>query len=155
MKKYVFLSFLFLLSARVSGQNKKAQDWKPVHYKGQSYLCGGQVSGGEISKARFDSLIAYPLIAKDSLNTEHTVFSFFLTYAERGLFEDSTGHPTIMTNYTGTNSENGKLPDYWLKSLRERSKAGDTVMISNIIYFSGPGKPVLMHSKPIKLILTQ
>jgi len=154
MKNYVFLMVVFFMSGNIVWAQNKKQDWKPITYKGKSYLSGGLISGGKVSKAVFDSLIAYPLIVRDSLNIEHTATAYYLTYAERGLFEDSTGHPMIMTDYTGVHSEKGHLPAYWLSSLQERTKAGDTVLIDNIIFLSGEAKPAFQNSEPIKLILT-
>src|SRR6185312_4021812 len=89
-------------------------------------------NSGKISKHVFDSLIGYGLIAKDSANKEHPVVQYTFTYAERGAYEDSTGRLKIMTDYQTIESDKGKLPEFWTKLLKERTKGGDTATFTEI-----------------------
>ncbi len=100
-------------------------------------------------------MIAYPLIAKDTQGVEHRVINFSFGYAERGLFEDSTGKLKIMTDYYATESEQGKLPEFWIKNIRERSKAGDTAYFDLIMAnYTDTGKSYF-YAEPIKLLITE
>lgn len=154
MRKFVFpvmvlsIAGAFTLAQAQQQQPKK----KPVH-KGKAFLADGKTNSGGISKAAFDSLMAYPLIAKDTLGREHKVLGYTFSYAERGLFEDSTGKLKIMTDYYGTETEKGLLPDYWLKTMRDRTKGGDTAYFDLIIAnYTDTGK-AFFYAEPFKIYL--
>lgn len=148
----IILCCVWAVQAQKSQPQSQAR--KKVVYKGRSFLQGGQYGDGRIPKRVFDSLIAYALVSKDSLQQEHTVDYFMFSYAERGAFEDSTGKLRVMTDYYATASDKGKLPPDWLSSIRERSKAGDTASFYNIVYYSKDTTKGPVHSAPIKLIIT-
>src|SRR5690606_23156656 len=97
------------------------------------YLAGGQVGSGTVQLAVFDALVGEAPVARDSLGRICSIVKFDFTFAERGLFEDSTGRLTIMTDYYATQSEDGKLPEFWVKELRERAKVGDTLYFEDIL----------------------
>lgn len=157
MKKYalpVVLLGMVLAFSLVQGQQQKPQQKKKIIHKGKAFLADGRTATGTISKAAFDSLLAFPLIAKDTLGREHKVLNFSFGYAERGLFEDSTGKLKIMTDYFATESEHGTLPEFWLKNIRERSKAGDTAYFDEVISnYTDTGK-VFFYAEPLKLVIT-
>lgn len=132
---------------------QKPDDKKKIVHKGKAYLFNGMGSG-KISKQVFDSLLQYTLIAKDSQNREHPVLQYTFTYAERGVYEDSTGQMRIMTDYNSIESDNGKLPGYWITNLKKISKAGDTAIFSEIISTYGDPKRTRFYAQPLKLILT-
>lgn len=154
MKRLFFIAAALLLWAGYAvAQGRKEK--KPVKFQGKSYLAGGQISRGSIGMTLLDSLIGLPLVAKDSLGTERPVSGFFFTYIESGLYEDSTGHPVIMSDYWGTPSEQGRIPADWLKLLRPRIKAGDTVLYNQIVSMSDTGKNArIIHTEPIRLVIT-
>lgn len=158
MRKYVLpvlvVGVVFAFSMARAQQQKQPQKKKIVH-KGKAFLADGKTGAGTtVSKAAFDSLIAYPLIARDTQGIDHKVLNFSFSYAERGLFEDSTGKLKIMTDYYATESEKGKLPEFWLKSIRERSKGGDTAYFDLIISnYTDTGKSYF-YAEPIKLVIT-
>jgi hypothetical protein len=126
---------------------------KKVSYKGKAYLADGTGSG-KISKRAFDSLLNFSLIARDSQNKEHLVSQYVFTYAERAVYEDSTGKLQIMTDYYSIESDKGKLPEYWLRSLKERTKAGDTAIYSEIISNYSDTQRTKFYVPPLKLIIT-
>lgn len=156
MRKYVLpvlVAGVVFAGSLVQAQQKSPQKKKIVH-KGKACLADGKTGTGAISKAAFDSLVAYPLIARDTQGREHKVLSYAFSYAERGLFEDSTGKLKIMTDYYATESEKGKLPEFWLKNIRERSKAGDTVYFDLIISnYTDTGRSYF-YAEPFKLVIT-
>jgi hypothetical protein len=155
MKKYIIgLSIAGISLCMVVAQAQKPQQKKKVAFKGKTYLYGGSIGNGKISKKMFDSLIAYPPVAKDTNSIERSVTQFNFSYAERGLYEDSTGTLRIMTEYYNTESVNGKLPDDWVANMRTRSKGGDTVIIYDVMAKYSDSVNTRFYSEPIKLILT-
>ncbi len=155
MKKYIIgLSIAGISLCMLVAQAQKPQQKKKVAFKGKTYLYGGSVGNGKISEKIFDSLIAYPPVAKDTNNVERHVTQFTFSYAERGLYEDSTGTMRIMTEYYNTESVNGKLPEDWIANIRRRSKQGDTVIIYDVMARYADTGNVRFYSEPVKLILT-
>jgi hypothetical protein len=155
MKKYLIgliMTGIVFCTLAFQVQKKPVEKKKIVH-KGKTYLFNGMGSG-KISKKMFDSLINYNLIARDSQNREHPVIQFTFTYAERGAYEDTTGKLRIMTDYNSIESEQGKLPDFWTRNLKERSKAGDTAIFSEVLSTYQDSLRTRFYAEPLKLIIT-
>lgn len=104
-----------------------------------------------LDKNVFDNLIALPLCAKDSAQTYCEVQSFEVTYAERGLYQDSTGLPIVVTDYSQFACKGDTIPKIWVETFRERSYKGDTIFIDKIIAKSPDQK--LKLCKSLKLII--
>src|SRR5690606_21557174 len=91
-----------------------------------------------ITAAAADSLLHQKLKAYDVKGKNILpIVGFELFYAERGLFEDSTGRPMIMTEYYHTQAAADTVPQYFLTSLKDLYKAGDTIKIQNIFSKKG------------------
>lgn len=86
-----------------------------------------------VDKNVFDNLVAMPLCAKDSLQNYCKVQSFEVTYAERGLYQDSTGLPIVVTDYTQFSCKGDTIPKSWVDVFKQRSYRGDTIYIDKII----------------------
>lgn len=158
MKKYYGILLLggLILCSFGFQENKPKEQKKKVIYKGATFLAGGKYGEGKIPYRVFDSLMRTRLVSKDSSGNFHEVNSFTFTYAERGAFEDSTGTLKIMTDYYTAESENGLLPDYFIKSLKERVKYGDTVYYFDVMSRMNPDSTkTSYYSLPVKLILTK
>jgi hypothetical protein len=155
MKKYLIGLFMgvTVLTAMAFQTQKKPEAKKKIVHKGKAFLYNGMGSG-KISKRMFDSLLNYNLIARDTQNREHPVTQFSFTYAERGVYEDSTGKPQIMTDYYSAESDKGRLPDFWRNSIKERTKQGDTAMFYEIISNYGDSAGTRFYAEPLKLIIT-
>ncbi len=138
----------------VAQAQKPQPQKKKVTFKGKSYLYGGLIGSGKISKKMFDSLIAYPLVTKDTNGNPRQVIQFMFSYSERGLYEDSTGKPRIMTDHYFTESVNGKLPDDWIPNVRAYSKGGDTVLFYDIMSAYPDSLRTRFYTEPLKLVLT-
>jgi hypothetical protein len=158
MRKYIIglgivgISFCMIIA---QAQQVQKPQKKKVTFKGKTYLHGGAIGNGKISKRLFDSLLAYPPVAKDTGNTDRAVTQFTFSYAERGLYEDSTGRQRIMTEYYNTESINGRLPQEWISSIRAKSKAGDTVIIYDVMARYADTGNARFYAEPIKLVLTE
>jgi hypothetical protein len=157
MKKYLGILLLSGLTLTLFSfqQEKPKEQKKKIVYKGSTFLAGGIYGNGKIPAKVFDSLVRLPLISKDSANVTHPVIEYSFTYAERGAYEDSTGKLQIMTDYFTTISDKGLLPDYYLNSLKDRIKYGDTVYYSEVIGRLSDSLGSHYYSTPIKLILTE
>lgn len=156
MKKYFIGMFLLGMMSLVlitKAQQPKAKE-KKVVYKGNAYLSDGQTGNGKIKKADFDAMLDKGLIAKDSADRPHPVGSFVFMYAERGLFEDSTGKLRIMSDNYSLQCDDGRLPADWVKNIRERSKAGDTAVFKSIRSAYDDSGKFQFYTQPLKLIIT-
>lgn len=154
MKKYLIVSAVagIMLLAGL-GQAQQRPSKEKVVFKGKTYLKGGQIGSGTVSKKDLVSLLQDGPVVRDSLGKEHAVILFTFTYAERGVFEDSTGRPVIMTDYYSIESDNGKIPDGWFRLLQQRLKKGDTATFSNVLSFFDDQKRTRFHAEPLKLIV--
>ena len=128
---------------------------KKIVHKGTTYLADGTINGGTISKRKFDSLIALPVISRDTSGVDRSVVEFVFSYAERALYEDSTGRPLVMTDHFSTPCPGGKLPDDWVKIIREKSKKGDTVYIEEVMAAYPDKLHTRFYTTPIKLVITE
>lgn len=155
MKKYLIGLIMtgIIFSTLAFQMQKKPAEKKKIVHKGKTYLFNG-IGNGKISKKLLDSLLNYNLIARDTQNREHPVIQFTFTYAERGAYEDSTGKLRIMTDYYSIESEQGKLPDFWMRNFRERSKAGDTAIFSEVLSTYQDSLRTRFYAEPLKLIIT-
>ena len=149
----LLLAFAGGLVAQTTKNQPKEK--KKIVHRGTSYLAGGNITSGTISKKAFDSLIALPLIAKDTLGNERQVVDFVFSYAERGLYEDSTGRPMIVTDYLSVSCPGGRLPDEWVKMLHDRSKRGDTAYVDEVLAVYPDKVQTRFYTTPIKLVITE
>ncbi|QLH46298.1 MAG: hypothetical protein HWD58_12090 [Bacteroidota bacterium] len=94
-----------------------------------------------VEKNAFDILVGKKLCAKDSAGNLLTVESFTITYAERGLYQDSTGLPIIITEYSTAECKGDTIPAQWIADFRERSYRGDTVYFDRVMARSADQKP--------------
>lgn len=155
MKKYLIGLIITgaIFSTLAFQAQKKPVDQKKIVHKGKTYLFNG-IGNGKISKKMFDSLLDYNLIARDTQNREHPVIQYTFTFAERGVYEDSTGKLRIMTDYNSIESEKGKLPDFWIRNLKTRIKAGDTAMFSEVLSTYHDSLRTRFYAEPLKLVIT-
>ena len=103
-----------------------------IIYRYKAYLACQQSDSISISKSDFEKLIASSICAKDSNQNLVPVTSFEITYAERGLFEDSTGLPIIFTDYSNQICKGDTIPIQWQNDFKDRGYKGDTVFFDRI-----------------------
>lgn len=131
-------------------KNKKPPKPKPVPV----YLGNSSIDSGLVSKRTFDSLIRQGLTAKDSAGHPYNVNSFFMTFCERAVYEDSVGNLMLMTDYLSEYCFDSKLKEYQLNVLLERTKKGDTVIFEDIKLTSADSNKGA-HGKPMRLIISK
>lgn len=102
-----------------------------------AFLGTSSLTGGPLSKADFDKFIRQGIRAKEGAGTAVPVTGFQLTYAERGLYEDSAGNPLVTTDYLTEYCFGDTLSANLRVLLPERTKPGDTVFVDNIKVRSG------------------
>ncbi len=150
----IAIGILCLVVFIASAQNRKPTI-QPKDYKGKAYLAGGKINEGKISKAQFDSLILLPIEVIDSAGKKRKAINFTITYAERGLYEDSTGKRKIMADYYSIVAAGGTIPEQWLKGIVEITKHGDTATINNIEFKCADStKAPIYYAEPIKVIIS-
>jgi hypothetical protein len=75
------------------------------------------------------------------------------TYCERNLYEDSVGNPIILTDYLSEFCMKGKLEDYQLEAILDKSKRGDTLIIEKIMLTSADSAKATGFGKSMKLTI--
>lgn len=132
MKVILHRSLVCLSAILLCSFNLHEQTPLDKKFKFNAQLGCNDMLGEFVAKKSFDSVIAFPLCARDSNNVIYPISGFDLTYAERGLYEDSTGLPIIFTDYTHAKIDGNTLPKKWIDIFKERSYKGDTVFFENI-----------------------
>lgn len=108
---------------------KKYKDYKtPIPV----YLGHSDVSGGLVPKHVFDSLMKQGLLGRDSSNVEYKVTGFNFNYAERNLYEDSTGNLMVLSDYMMEYCNGDTVSANIAATLYQRTKEGDTVYIDQL-----------------------
>lgn len=151
------LAILFLIGIYFQTQAQQRNAASRIHKpNAETYLSGGQIGDKDsVSVSRFDSLLAQPLLVKDSLGQLFPVHSFGFIYVNRGVYSDSTGHPIILSDYLYSTSIDGLLPDYWRKGLISQVKAGDSAIFTDIRYFADTtSNAPLLYGNTMKLFIT-
>ncbi|MBU3677082.1 MAG: hypothetical protein FGM54_07890 [Chitinophagaceae bacterium] len=129
--------------------NKKQLEAQRSKYV--SYLGCEATDVQAIPTQQFLRLIQKPLCVKDSAGRLCKVQQFELSYAERGLYQDSTGLPMVVTEYSGTNCKGDTIPKSWQLIFGERGYKGDTIIIDNVIATAPDNKPRLC--KGLRIVL--
>lgn len=138
------LSLAFMLVSFTTAEQDTRSAAKTSKYI--SYLGCAITDSAAVDKNMFDQLVSLPLCAKDSAQSYCKVQSFDVTYAERGLYQDSTGLPIVVTDYSQFSCKGDTVPKHWVDVFRERSYKGDTIFIDNIIARSPDQKLRLCRS---------
>jgi hypothetical protein len=111
-----------------------------------------ELADSKIDKAHLDQLINAPLCVKDTSGKQYKVHSFEITYAERGLYEDSAGLPIIYTDYQNETFKCDTLSAVWKKMLLAHAYKGDTIHIENVVLVDDKNRN-LSGAKPLHLIV--
>lgn len=144
-----YLIFLLMLSF---GLFSFLED-KPTIIKNpyKAYFACSYTDISTLEVSQFTTLIHQPICAKDSLNNIFAVERFEMTYAERGLYQDSTGLPIINTDYSMVSCKGDTIPKLWKDIFMERAYKGDTIYFDKVVVRAPDRKAY--QCKTIKLIL--
>jgi len=127
----VFIVSLYAQEAKKNTDNKSGHKPKLIVYP--VYLGRSNYQSGPISKRTFDSLMKQGLTSRDSLGNKYRVSEFAFNYAERNLYEDSSGENMMwLTDYLLEYCIGDTLSSSISSNLYERTKAGDTIYIDHI-----------------------
>lgn len=148
--KISFLTLVLSLGAWMLWAQAKAD------HKGVTYLSDKVTRSGNISVAEFLKLMQDTIWVKDKRDNSFLApGSFKISYAERGLYEDETGKPIIVTDHIFSNCRE-KVDSGMLVDLKYRAKPGDTAYIEQVMFLNLKQKDkVSVLSEPIKLVLTK
>lgn len=142
MKKLFAASFALLLCSFSQEQPKPRYDtFFGCHHAGIVTLDVNQ----------FIQMLNQPICAKDSSNNMFKVESYDITYAERGVYQDSTGLPIITVDYTSDHCKGDSVTTNWKQIFKERAFKGDTIYIEKVSIKDQANKYV--YSKGVKIIL--
>ncbi len=140
MRAFIKLTSFFLLGLGLCSFLAQSGDG-PRKYPYTAFLACKESMTVFLSKAEYDQLCAQPLCAKDSNQQIVPVQSFDITYAERGLYQDSSGLPIIFTDYTQDKCSGNTLTPKWQGIFKERGYRGDTITYENIKVLGTDQKP--------------
>ena len=106
----------------------------------------------EYTKSNLDNLLKQGLTSHDSTGKKYKVVSFDFTYVERNLYEDEVGNLMVTPEYLTEHCNGDTLRSIISASIYDRTKAGDTVFIDNVMVVRFQGKsnvPMPDHVLPI------
>jgi len=143
----LLLVFLMSFAATLWAQKGKQKDSKKQEasntdslkklryprYKIPVYLGYSDIMGGLIPKQLFDSLLKQGIAARDSAGDIYQVDAFNFNYVERTLYEDSIGNLIVVPDYMLERCFGDTITTNISKSIYDRTKAGDTVYIDQIL----------------------
>jgi hypothetical protein len=87
-----------------------------------------------INKEMATALLKSKICATDTkTNTQLAIRGFEMTYCEKGLYEDSTGLPTVITECQLIYFEGDSISTVWEKNFNERLYKGDSISLNNIV----------------------
>ncbi|MBK7762655.1 MAG: hypothetical protein IPI46_04695 [Bacteroidetes bacterium] len=152
MQVFIHRSLVLLSTITLSSFNLHENVQADKNYKYKAQLGCTEMQGDFMVKKSFDSIVAFPLCARDSNQNVLPITGFDITYAERGLYEDSTGLPIIFTDYTHAKIDGNSLPKKWIDIFKERSYKGDTIFFENI-KVSGNSEQKANGCKPLRIII--
>lgn len=152
---YIGSMALCFFSLAVWAQKPKKETKKPATPSVQLketpvYLGNSLITGGEITKRMFDSLMSQGLKTEMGVGK---VAGFTFSYSERGIFEDSVGNPIERVDLLSEVCKGDTLPAYLKNSLLERTKRGDTAYFEHIAVRTVDG--AVIPGKSMKFILTK
>ena len=122
-----------------------------LFYRYKAFFACTHTDSVHIVKTDFDQMMNLPICAKDSTGKVMAIESFEITYAERGLYQDSTGLPIIFTDYTITECKGDSIPKAWRDNFLEAGHKGDTVSFDRIVVRGEDRKPYFC--KRIKCVI--
>jgi hypothetical protein len=143
--KYLFLILLLTISFTTAfSQSKKKQPEKPVEKAVPVVYSShwGPITSGTISAAQIIAISPAIIHVKDNKNDSYTVSGFRMNYSFKGTFKDEeTGNTKTMKDLR-VNDFNNKnvLPQPWIESIKDNTKAGDVILINKILFRNKEGK---------------
>lgn len=131
MRTKLGISLLVLLSFAIfSFQNGGSTTTRIPNCK---IYYGCQVENNNyITVDKFLNLMNSPICAKDSIGNTYRLESFEIVYAETGLYQDSTGLPITVTDYSFASFTGDKIDAIWQKVFTERLYNGDSIKLQSV-----------------------
>ena len=119
----------------IAQQAKGAADHKAAKkiFRPDVSLGHSNLASGPIKKTELDNLLNQGLTSHDSAGKKYKVVSFDFTYAERNLYEDSIGNLIVAAEYLNEHCDGDTLRSVISGTIFDRTKAGDTVFIDNVM----------------------
>ena len=96
------------------------------------YMGAGSFCGGPVQKDMLNKYLGQGLEGRDSLGNRYKVIGFDFTYAEKNIYEDSTGYPMVVMDYTNEPVKGNVPGTDILQVVGDKLKPGDTVFFDHI-----------------------
>lgn len=149
-KVFILLGAIILVSSTKTllSQANKSEGASKTY---MSILGNNGYTSGKVSWTIVDSLLQLKVAVKDPQSGKiYPAVGFSFYYAERGLYEDSTGKPKILTEYYTLNLEGDSIPRFLNRGYQSKAKRGDTIKFYNIL---AKADSVIIKGENINLIL--
>jgi hypothetical protein len=142
MKHYNLLIFL-LVAATAAAQSKPPA--KPSATVSYTVSLGGQADGN-IPAATFKKIIDSALTVRDNKGNRYPVTRFRINYTFASYYTDSeTQQKKTFKDFRASDFyDTDLLSDTWRGSIRDNAKAGDEVILNNIIIRLKDGKKLMV-----------
>jgi hypothetical protein len=122
---------------------------KPVLPKLKTYW-GSNVDSATVPLEEATQLVALPLRITDAQNNVYTVAVYNLLYKRLAITEnEETGKTSPTTSIVAQLFKQTPLPDVWIKTMQERMKPGEEILIYDVIAKDSKGK--LLSAPDLKL----
>jgi hypothetical protein len=133
----IFMAFALGAGVPAHAQTKhsKAKPTKGAPrkiYMPQAYLGTSELKGGAVPREQLAEMLRQGVTAHDSTGKQFQVAGFEFNYAERMLYEDSTGNLMVVVDYLSEYCPGNKLSEGISASIYDRLKPGDTVYIERV-----------------------
>lgn len=149
------LPLLLCVGLVANAQNNQSSKTKKNNYI-STLGENGYTNGDRISVSMLDSVLSLPVCIYDSAGVKFDPIGYEFMYAERGVYEDSTGKPIVMTDYLTINVMGSTIPAFFKEDLKPIYKAGDTLIFWRVMGNKiGAEERVTIQSTPIKLIISR
>ncbi len=133
---------VLLLVVQLNAQQKKAMPETKVAtgtnvakkkgFRPDVYLGNGTANGGKYTVPEFSALLKRGIHSQDSVGNKYKIIGFNFNYAERKLYEDSTGELAMLVDYSSEFCLGDTVSKAISETIYERLKGGDTVYIDKV-----------------------
>jgi len=144
MRKFILALLLFAFATSANAQSKPAP-------KLQTYLAG--LKGGDITVADFNHIIDSPVVVKDEKGIAYPVARFTAGYKFTSSYEDEdSGEKKTTSDFRSQEyTDDNKMSELWRQSVKDNVKAGDEMLLFNVLVRLKNGKKMMVPQISFKI----
>ncbi len=153
MKKILLFLSLFCV-LQISAQNKNKKPVTPASSLPKITVSIGNTTGGNISAESLSKIVDSALTAKDANGNNYAIIRFRVLYKFKSTYQDQNTGEKKTTDDMRTNnfSNTSVMPELWRQSIKDNVKAGDEMIIDEIIVKLKNGSKIMAPSVTFKVI---